>query len=71
VRTDKAWIGARVRDLESAASTRVAYISRMGEAIVPVSETVIQDGDVVHVMARSNDVARINDALATRVEGAE
>jgi trk system potassium uptake protein TrkA len=60
-----------VNVLEAAAGTRVAYISRMGEAIVPGGETVIQDGDVVHVMARSNDLERINDALATRAEGAE
>jgi trk system potassium uptake protein TrkA len=71
VQSDKAWVGARVSDLEAAAKTRVAYISRMGEAIVPTGQTVIQDGDVVHVMARSNDMERINDALATRVEGAE
>ena len=67
----RAWVGAKVSDLEAAAKTRVAYISRMGEAIVPTGQTVIQDGDVVHVMARSNDMERINDALATRVEGAE
>jgi trk system potassium uptake protein TrkA len=71
VQSDKAWVGAKVSVLEVAARTRVAFISRMGEAIVPVGETVIQDGDVVHVMARSNDLERINDALATRAEGAE
>jgi trk system potassium uptake protein TrkA len=71
VQTDKACVGAKVNVLEAAAGTRVAYISRMGEAIVPGGETVIQDGDVVHVMARSNDLERINDALATRAEGAE
>jgi trk/ktr system potassium uptake protein len=71
VQTDKAWVGAKVSALESTARTRVAFISRMGEAIVPAGETVIQDGDVVHVMARSNDLERINDALASRDEGAE
>jgi trk system potassium uptake protein TrkA len=71
VQSDRAWIGAKVSALEAAAKTRVAYISRMGEALVPTGETVIQDGDVVHVMARSNDMERINDALSTRVEGAE
>jgi trk system potassium uptake protein TrkA len=71
VQSDKAWVGAKVSALEAAAKTRIAYISRMGEAIVPTGETVIQDGDVVHVMARSNDMERINDALSIRVEGAE
>ncbi|MCO6009702.1 TrkA family potassium uptake protein [Actinoallomurus purpureus] len=66
VQTDPKWIGAKVSALEEAAKTRVAYLSRMGEALVPTGDTVIQDGDVVHVMAPSGDLARINDAVSQR-----
>jgi trk system potassium uptake protein TrkA len=69
--TDKAWIGTKVGDLEAAVGTRVAYLSRMGEALVPTAATVVQEGDVVHVMARSDDKDRITEALAHRVEGSE
>ncbi|WP_433173904.1 potassium channel family protein [Actinoallomurus sp. CA-150999] len=68
VQTDPKWIGAKVSALEEAAKTRVAYLSRMGEALVPTGDTVIQDGDVVHVMAASGDIERINDAVSQRPE---
>ncbi|GAA4611683.1 TrkA family potassium uptake protein [Actinoallomurus liliacearum] len=68
VQTDPKWIGAKVSALEEAAKTRVAYLSRMGEALVPTGDTVIQDGDVVHVMAASSDIQRINDAVSQRPE---
>ncbi|MFL6051364.1 MAG: potassium channel family protein [Actinoallomurus sp.] len=68
VQTDPKWIGAKVSALEEAAKTRVAFLSRMGEALVPTGDTVIQDGDVVHVMAAAADIQRINDAVSQRPE---
>jgi trk system potassium uptake protein TrkA len=40
----------------------------MGDAIVPSADTVVQDGDVVHVMARADDMERINEAVAKPAE---
>jgi trk system potassium uptake protein TrkA len=71
VQTHKTWIGSKVSSLEATAQTRVAYLSRMGEATVPSPDTVVQDGDVVHVMAASADLGRIIDALAVKPEGGE
>lgn len=68
---DSSWIGAKVTAFEEVIRTRVAFLSRMGEAIVPDAETVIQDGDVVHVMARSDDKARLNAAVSRRAERGE
>ncbi|MGI5163902.1 potassium channel family protein [Spirillospora sp. CA-253888] len=62
------WVGARVAALEEAADTRVAFLTRMGEALVPGAQTVIQDGDIVHIMARADDLERINAAVAARTE---
>ncbi|WP_433336071.1 potassium channel family protein [Spirillospora sp. CA-294931] len=67
--TGRAWVGSKVVGLEEAASTRVAFLSRMGEALVPEPDTVIQDGDVVHIMGRSDDLERVHQAVATRNEG--
>ncbi|TNY36443.1 potassium channel family protein [Thermomonospora catenispora] len=66
---DASWVGTKVTAFEEEVGTRVAFLSRLGEAIVPDSETVIQDGDVVHVMARSDDMERLNAAAARRPEG--
>jgi trk system potassium uptake protein len=71
VQTDQAWIGARVDELERVARTRVAFLSRLGEAVIPDGDTVVQDGDVVHVMARSADIDRIAEALAKRTRESE
>ncbi|HEX8005975.1 MAG TPA: TrkA family potassium uptake protein [Trebonia sp.] len=64
-----AWIGEPVRSLEDATGTRIAYIDRMGEAIVPLQGTVLQQGDVVHVIAQESDMGRITAAFAARGEG--
>jgi trk system potassium uptake protein TrkA len=68
VQIDPKWIGAQVSALEEGARTRVAYINRMGEALVPSADTLIQDGDVVHVMAPSGEMQRIHDAVSERPE---
>jgi trk system potassium uptake protein TrkA len=64
-----AWIGEPVKSLESSADTRIAYIDRLGEAVVPLPGTVLQQGDVVHVIAADSDLDRIATAFATRGEG--
>jgi trk/ktr system potassium uptake protein len=68
LQVDTAWVGEKVSALEEAVETRVAFLNRMGEAIVPDAETVIQDGDIVHAIAHPDDLDRINDAVSRRVE---
>jgi trk system potassium uptake protein TrkA len=68
VAVDSSWIGENVRSLEESAEIRVAFLARMGDAIVPNPDTVLQDGDVVHVMAGAGDMERINEAVARRAE---
>ena len=58
------WVGEKVNALEEAARTRVAFVSRLGEAMLPGPGTVIQEGDVVHVIAAENDLERIAAAFA-------
>ena len=64
------WIGEPVKALEAAAGTRVAYIDRLGAAIVPQAATVLQEGDVVHVIAIESELDKIAFACATRERGA-
>lgn len=58
------WLGQKVWDLESAAGTRIAYISRVGEALIPGPGLVLQEGDVVHVVAQDSDLDHIADVFA-------
>ena len=66
VTVSPAWIGEPVKQIEASAGTRVAYIDRLGEAIVPQPATVLQQGDVVHVIAKESELDRIAAAFATR-----
>jgi trk system potassium uptake protein TrkA len=47
-----AWVGHRVSQLEEESGARVALLTRFGEGILPERGTVVQDGDLVHVMMR-------------------
>lgn len=60
------WIGEPVKALERSAETRIAYLDRLGESVVPQGSTVLQDGDVVHVMAAEDDLDRIAAAFASK-----
>ncbi|SNS16314.1 trk system potassium uptake protein TrkA [Streptosporangium subroseum] len=58
------WVGTTVKDLEQAAGTRLAFINRMGETLLPKHDSVVQEGDVLHVMAVESDMDRINKVLS-------
>jgi trk system potassium uptake protein len=70
VSVSPAWIGEPVKALEAQAGTRVAYIDRLGEAVVPQPGTVLQEGDVVHVIAVESDLDQVIHAFSTRERGA-
>jgi len=44
------WFGRTATALEVAASARIAFITRYGQAFVPNTETVLQEGDLVHAL---------------------
>nr|WP_202525159.1 MULTISPECIES: TrkA family potassium uptake protein [unclassified Streptomyces] len=60
----EAWVGQKVSRLQEETGVRVAFLTRLGEAMLPTSQTVVQDGDLVHVMMRSDDVERVEAAFA-------
>ena len=64
VHTSPAWVGHRVSRLQEEAGVRVAFITRLGEAILPDSQTVLQEGDLVHVMMRTDEVAQVEAVFA-------
>jgi trk system potassium uptake protein TrkA len=64
-----AWIGEHVKSLEASTTSRIAFVDRLGQAFVPEPGTVLQEGDVLHVVARENDLDRIRASFATRGGG--
>jgi trk system potassium uptake protein TrkA len=65
----EAWLGQKVCDLEQTARARVAFISRLGEALVPGPSLVLQEGDVVNVIAEEADIAEIARVFASPEPG--
>jgi trk system potassium uptake protein TrkA len=63
---DPAWVGEKVHALEESARVRVAFITRLGEAILPAPGLVLQEGDVLHVIAEHDDMERLQAAFGTR-----
>src|SRR5688500_8997953 len=49
VHMDDGWVGHRVHRLEEAAGVKVAFLTRLGEGLLPTQDTVLQEGDLVHV----------------------
>ncbi|MFB7946984.1 potassium channel family protein [Kitasatospora phosalacinea] len=65
-----AWIGHRLTELEEAAGVRVAFVTRVGEGVLPTPQMVVQEGDLVHVMLRRNELTAVEAAFAKAPEEA-
>ncbi len=53
----EAWIGQRTFDLQEQAGVRIAWIHRLGEGMLPTRETVLQEGDILHLAIREDNAA--------------
>jgi trk system potassium uptake protein TrkA len=63
---DTAWVGEKAQVIEESIRARIAFIARLGEAMLPGPGTVLQEGDVLHVIAAHKDIERIQAELASR-----
>jgi len=63
-----AWVGERVSRLQEVSGARVAFLTRLGEGLLPNADTVVQDGDIVHVVMRDDDVERVETAFRSGPE---
>ena len=57
------WFGLPVKEIEKAAKLRVAFLTRLGEGLIPDDGTVLQDGDLIHVMLRDDELAHVEEIL--------
>jgi trk system potassium uptake protein len=69
VHLEGAWVGQKVRKLEEVSGARVAFLGRLGEGVLPGEDTVLQEGDLVHVVMREHDTARVERAFTESPEG--
>jgi trk system potassium uptake protein TrkA len=58
------WVGTKLAALENQAGVRVACVTRFGDGMLPDPRTVVQDGDVLHLVARKDQIARAAAAVS-------
>ncbi|MTB14934.1 MAG: TrkA family potassium uptake protein, partial [Actinobacteria bacterium] len=68
VQLDPSWYGHRAVRIELNTPARVAFITRLGKALIPDGDTVLQAGDLIHVIARDADVSKVESLLAAKPE---
>jgi trk system potassium uptake protein TrkA len=64
----KGWFGMAITDLEDATGARVAFITRLGEGLIPDSHTVLQEGDLLHVTVRDNEISKVENIFSRSPE---
>jgi trk system potassium uptake protein TrkA len=64
VQVNPGWVGRRLSGLEAVADVRVAFVTRLGEGLVPSPDLVYQEGDLVHVVMRDEDSAQVERVFA-------
>jgi len=59
-----AWVGRPLVDLEAASGARAAFLTRRGSGLLPDADTVLQDGDLLHVLAVTDAVEQVQRVLS-------
>ncbi len=65
------WIGQRISRLEGETGARVALLTRLGEGMLPHSESVLQEGDLLHVTLPGDRMDQVRSVLATAPQRGE
>jgi trk/ktr system potassium uptake protein len=55
----EAWIGERTVRLQTDSGSRIAWIDRLGEGMLPARDTVLQEGDMLHLVMREENADRV------------
>lgn len=63
VHAPEIWIGKRTVDFQVQSKSRIAWIDRLGEGVLPNAESVIQEGDVLHLVIREENAAHAYDTI--------
>jgi trk system potassium uptake protein TrkA len=58
-----AWVGRRISELEEATGARAAYLTRLGTAMLPTTDTVYQEGDLLHLAVRAGELSLVERTL--------
>ena len=63
----QSWLGHPITEVEERTEARVAFLTRLGEAFIPDDHTVLQEGDLLHVMVHDEAIDKVTEALNAEV----
>jgi trk system potassium uptake protein TrkA len=55
------WVGERTVRFQEQSRSRIAWIDRLGEGTLPTRETVMQEGDIIHLVMREENASHVYD----------
>jgi len=58
------WIGMSLNKIEEHTNIRIALLTRLGSSVLPTGQSVLQEGDLVHILALIGDLHEIEIKLA-------
>ncbi|CAN5227057.1 TrkA family potassium uptake protein [soil metagenome] len=64
VTTPELWIGHQVGQFQESTRARVAWVDRLGEGMLADRYTVLQEGDILHVVMREENAATAYEVIA-------
>ncbi len=53
------WIGQRMVSFQEQTGSRIAWIDRLGEGMIPTRDTVMQEGDLLHLVMREHNAEHV------------
>ena len=54
-----AWVGRQTLAFQEQTGARIAWIDRLGEGVLPTRSSVLQEGDVMHLVMREGSADRV------------
>jgi trk system potassium uptake protein TrkA len=63
VPVNEAWIGQRTVKFQAESGSRIAWIDRLGEGMIPTRESVIQEGDLLHLVMREESADHVYEVF--------
>jgi len=61
VPVNEQWVGQRTVKFQEESGSRIAWIDRLGEGMIPDRESVIQEGDLLHLVMREQSADSVYD----------
>jgi trk system potassium uptake protein TrkA len=63
VMVNESWVGHRTIQFQAESGSRIAWIDRLGEGMIPQRETGMQEGDLLHLVMREENADHVYEVF--------